>query len=213
MKTAVIVGSREAGALLDTLPDAAPVRPDALPARFEAAAVIDACHPCERETPPAVAARLNGLPLLRFRRPAWVPTPKDRWLGVADAEAAHAALAPEWNRIFLCLGAGDRVPFGGDPTRWYLVRTSAGDAAMPPDHLVTAKAGPFSVEEECALMLENRIDALVTRNAGGEGAIPKVLAARRLGLPVVMLDRPPALGAEASTVGEVLAWLDALPSR
>ena len=43
---------------------------------------------------------------------------------------------------------------------------------------------------ELDLMREHGIEAVVTRNSGGDETYPKIGAARALGLPVVMIDRP-----------------------
>jgi precorrin-6A/cobalt-precorrin-6A reductase len=66
---------------------------------------------------------------------------------------------------------------------------------------------PFAVEDEVALMRREAISALVTKNSGGP-ADAKLAAARLLGLPVVMIARPPKPGAvRSSSVEEAVAWL------
>ena len=58
-------------------------------------------------------------------------------------------------------------------------------------------------------MKEQRIQALVTKNSGGEATYPKILAARRLGLPVVMIKRPTIPPCErVSTVGGAQNWIE-----
>lgn len=54
------------------------------------------------------------------------------------------------------------------------------------------------------------IELVVSKNAGGTGAYAKITAARSLGLPVVMIDRP-ALPArrEVHDIEEALAWVHA----
>jgi precorrin-6A/cobalt-precorrin-6A reductase len=68
--------------------------------------------------------------------------------------------------------------------------------------------GPFSEQSEHDLMLEHRIEAVVTRNSGGDETYPKIGAARALGLPVVMIDRPQLPPSEVvQAPAEALAWL------
>ena len=58
-------------------------------------------------------------------------------------------------------------------------------------------------------MLAHGIDALVTKNSGGAATAAKLVAARELGVPVVMVDRPPC--PPGPTVGEVsgaMAWVE-----
>ena len=136
---------------------------------------------------------------------------EDAWLHVANADEAAAALQSDWQRVFLCLGEADREPFSEDEDRLYLVRTSQWSAAcLPPHHALTSKDGPFLVEQEINLMRHHKIDVLVTRNAGGKGAVPKVSAARAIGIPVVMLQRPESPGPEVATIRKALAWVGSL---
>jgi precorrin-6A/cobalt-precorrin-6A reductase len=59
-------------------------------------------------------------------------------------------------------------------------------------------------------MQQHRIEAVVTRNSGGDETYPKIVAARALGLPVVMIDRPKVPEGEVvHTAADALAWLRA----
>ncbi len=210
MRVSIITGSREAGHLHAQLSKASLIDGDDLPDAFDADCVIDASHPCETNTPDIVAARCDdqNIPYLRLRRRAWEPLAEDAWLDVANANEAADVLQRDWRRVFLCLGEVDRLPFMADDKRWYLVRTGQSMAAvMPPQFALTGKDGPFLVEQEINLMRHHKIDVLVTRNAGGKGAVPKVSAARAIGVPVVMVARPAAPGTEVATVRKALSWL------
>ena len=44
---------------------------------------------------------------------------------------------------------------------------------------------------ETALLRAWQIDALVSKNSGGAATIAKLDAARALGIPIIMIDRPP----------------------
>lgn len=208
----VVDGAREARPLAEAIPGARLVA--ALPDGPAPRAVVDASHPCERDTHARVAAfcAARGVPLLRYVRPGWDARPRDDWRRVPDGEAARAALDPAWERVFLCLGRGERAPFAGDAARHYLVRTRRDDPAAEGlmRFTLTAKGGPFDAGEEAALMRAERIAALVTRDAGGAGAYPKIAGARLLGLPVVLIDRPPVACPVAGRVEEVETWLASL---
>jgi precorrin-6A/cobalt-precorrin-6A reductase len=77
--------------------------------------------------------------------------------------------------------------------------------------------GPFDADAEHDLLVRHGVQAVVTRNSGGTGAAAKLVAARALGLPVVVVRRPepPAGATVLSTVDDAAAWVRALggPTR
>ena len=68
---------------------------------------------------------------------------------------------------------------------------------------------PFDVAQEQALFQDLAVDLLICRNLGGLPSRPKIDAARKLGLPVILIDRPaPPKGAQVvSSIEAVLAWV------
>ena len=208
----IVSGSREARDLAAALPGSALV--DSVPAHLTTGAVIDASHPCEQHTHAQLAARCaaQDLPLLRYARPGWTAQAGDDWRVVPDGDAARAGLDPAWSRVFLCLGRDERAAFAGDTQRHYLVRTRTDDPAAEglTDFTLTARAGPFTAGSEADLMRAHRIEALVTRDAGGQGAYPKIEGARLAGLPVILIARPPVACPIARSVEEARAWLASL---
>lgn len=174
--------------------------------------LVDATHPfAARISANAIAAaELAGVPLLALTRPEWVETPGDRWTRVADTEQAVGALGSDLARVFLALGRQTIGDFASAPQHFYLLRfvDAAAPPALPRHHLVVDR-GPFTLAGELALLREHRIQVVVAKNAGGTGARAKLDAARELGLPVVMIDRPfiPPRP-QVSRVEAVLDWLD-----
>ena len=66
---------------------------------------------------------------------------------------------------------------------------------------------PFSTQQERGLFRSLKVDWLVVKNAGGEQSITKLLAARELGIPVLMVKRPPVPDATIiSSVADAVAW-------
>lgn len=177
-------------------------------------AVVDATHPfAARMTANAVAATAaTGVPLLLLRRPGWTQGPGDSWHRVPDAAAAAALLPGLGRRVFLATGSGDLAAFA-HVDAWFLLRAvDPPPPPLPPRHHLVLARGPFTADAERALLREHRIDVLVARDSGGDLTAAKLVAARELGLPVVLLDRPPAPDAPAvATVEEAVAWLAALP--
>lgn len=174
--------------------------------------VIDATHPFAAQmSANAVAACADtGTPLIALTRPPWTPVPEDRWQRVADIAGAVAALDRPAARVMLAIGRQNLPAFAARPQHRYLLRlVDPPDGPLPlPDAQVILDRGPFDAAADRALMERHGIELVVSKNAGGTGAYAKIAAARALGLPVVMIDRP-ALPerAELHDVSAVLDWL------
>ena len=173
--------------------------------------LVDATHPfAARISANAIAAAARaGVPLLALTRPEWVEGPGDRWIRVADTEQAIAALGTDPSRAFLALGRQTIGDFAKAPQHFYLLRfVDAAQPTLPRHHLVVDR-GPFTLAGELALLRDHRIEMIVAKNAGGSGARAKLDAARKLGLPVVMIDRPfIPRRPQVDSVAAVLDWLD-----
>jgi precorrin-6A/cobalt-precorrin-6A reductase len=157
-------------------------------------AVIDATHPyADQISSNAVTAcgRL-AIPLATVLRPAWQPLPGDNWLTVASAEAAADALGPQPRRVFLSLGRLELGAFASDPQHHYLARMieAPEDVVLPHDIKLIFDRGPFDEGAETALLTQERIDVMVSKNSGGAATYAKIAATRQLGIPVVMIARP-----------------------
>ncbi len=167
--------------------------------------LIDATHPfAEQISANAVlAAEAAQKPLIVLARPAWRPVKGDNWTMVADLDAAAAALPEAPANVFLTVGRQSLVPFAAKPQHTYLIRV-IDPPDIPADMTRTAIVvgrGPFEVGAEVNLLRNRRIQHLVTKNSGGKASAAKLAAARTLGVPVVMVDRP--AGGTATTVTSV----------
>lgn len=175
--------------------------------------LVDATHPfaATMSVNALAAATLAGVPHIALTRPAWTPVAGDRWRHVTDVAGAVAALDGPPRRVMLATGRMHAGAFAAQPQHHYLLRLVDAAGAPPslPDHHVVAGRGPFTVDGDARLMRAHRIDVVVSKNAGGSGAETKLTAARALGLPVIMIDRP-RLPARIETFRpeEVLRWLD-----
>jgi precorrin-6A/cobalt-precorrin-6A reductase len=173
--------------------------------------VIDVTHPFAAQiSRNAVAACAGAVPLIALEREAWVAGPGDDWRHVPDIAAAAQALPKAPCRVFLAIGRQHLDDFAGKPQHRYLLRlVDAPTCALPlPDAEAVIDRGPFTVEGDLALLRGYRIELVVAKNSGGEGARAKLIAARTLGLPVVMIERPAIpKRARVGTVAEVMAWL------
>lgn len=174
--------------------------------------VVDATHPFAAQMSRNAIAACAGenVPLIALTRAPWVAQPDDSWTHVADIAGAVAALDHRAARVMLAVGRMHLEDFAPNPQHFYLLRlVDRPSHAMPfPDHHVLVSRGPFTAQDDLALMRDHRIDLLVSKNAGGTGAYAKIEAARALQLPVIMIDRPAIPNrTEAYRVEDVMAWL------
>jgi precorrin-6A/cobalt-precorrin-6A reductase len=173
--------------------------------------VIDATHPyAARISANARAAcETLGVDRIVLWRPPWTAQPGDNWISVADAAEAAELLPRVGKRAFLALGSGQLRQFGDVAGVWLMSRVAEAPKphSTPPGFVIVGR-GPFSVDDELRLMEERDIDLLVSRNSGGEATVGKITAARRRGIPVIMLERPaPEPGEQCSDLKEVLQWV------
>ena len=176
-------------------------------AREAIGVVADATHPfAARISGHAHAAceRL-GVPLLRLERPAWQPEPDDRWTDVADAAAAAHAL-PEGARVLLTIGRRQLEPFFDRPELSGIIRCiEPPDATLPPGWRLLRERPPYSFAAETGLIRSNAISHLVSKNSGGEAVAAKLMAARALAIPVIMIARPKKPETATAATADALA--------
>jgi precorrin-6A/cobalt-precorrin-6A reductase len=157
------------------------------------------------------ACRAAGVPRLRLRRPPWQRRPGDRWTEV-DSLAEAARRLPQRARVFLSVGQSDLDAFAG-LEQWFLVRTIEPAERCLANARWLAARGPFRLEDELALLRAHAIEVVVTKASGGEATYAKLAAARQLGLPVIMVCRPPPPeGPLVDSVAAALAWLGHRPA-
>ncbi|MEU9351870.1 cobalt-precorrin-6A reductase [Streptomyces griseoloalbus] len=157
-------------------------------------AVVDATHPFAG-TITANAARATtatGLPLVVLRRPGWRPGPRDRWHPVPSLRAAADLLPRLGHRVLLTTGRLGLAAFAHLTEVRFVVRSvEPPEPPMPPHTHVLLARGPFTVADETAVLRDHHVDVLVTKDSGGSATSAKLTAARDLGLPVVVVRRPP----------------------
>lgn len=210
-----------AGRTAEPKPQALPVRiggfggAEGLAAHLRAECIdrlIDATHPFAARISrnAALAAEAAGVRLLAIRRPPWAQEPGDAWTEVGSVAEAAGALGAVPRTVFVTVGRNEVAAFAAAPQHRYLVRTiEPVDGALPVPNLVEIRArGPYDAAAEEDLLARHGVEVLVSKNAGGAATHGKIAAARRLGLPVVMVRRPekPAVEAVADAAG-ALRWL------
>ena len=177
--------------------------------------LVNATHPyaADMSLNALRAHQATGVPLLRFIRPEWIRDPVDVWIKTPHVPAAADVCRWYGKRILLTIGSQEVAHFARIKTaRFYLRLVDAPEALVPLEDFQLIEArGPFNLNDERRLMLENGIDLIVSKNSGGEATYAKILAARELSVPVVMIDRPEIArrtGSDtAHTLEEAVDWI------
>lgn len=155
--------------------------------------VIDATHPFALQISrnAATAARDAGIELEIYSRPPWVKTAGDKWIEVSSLAAAAQAI-PAHARVFLALGSQHISNFTRRKNCHFVVRmVDPPTTKLSFDDYTLITGKPASVPaSEASLMVDHDITHVVCRNSGGQGAYAKIAAARKLNLPVIMIQRP-----------------------
>lgn len=174
------------------------------------AAVVDATHPfaATMTASAARAAALTGVPLLRLQRPGWTEQPGDDWRWVGSLEEAAEAVGG-FAHVFVTTGRTGLGAFAGLTAQVVVRSVEPPGPPLPARTTVVLERGPFSVDDELALLREHAVDVVVTKDSGGSMTAAKLTAARELGLPVVVVRRPPLPAGvpTVATVEEARAWV------
>ena len=176
-------------------------------------AVLDATHPfadsISRRTA-AICHELN-LPYCLLLRPAWHPGPGDDW-AFLDHEEDAAEHVPPGAVVFMTTGRQNLERFANlAGRRLYCRRIGLPQNPFPFEggEYLTGTP-PFSVQEERELFQRLGVNWLIVKNAGGEAPRTKLIAARQLGIPVALINRPaPPDALRVKTVDEALTWIAA----
>jgi precorrin-6A/cobalt-precorrin-6A reductase len=161
--------------------------------------MVDATHPfAARISANAFAASAAGnVALIALDRPAWQRVENDNWDEVDSMADAAIALDSAPKSVFLSIGRQEVGAFAVKPQHRYIVRSiEPVDAqSMLPGAIAVLDRGPFDLARERDLLQQHGIEIIVTKNSGGNATYAKIVAARELGLPVIMVRRPKPSGA------------------
>jgi precorrin-6A/cobalt-precorrin-6A reductase len=174
--------------------------------------VVDATHPfaVQISNNAVAACGKTNVPLLAIERPPWKKEMGDDWREHPTVEEAVAALPDTPTTVFSALGRSSVPLLCERPQHRYLIRVV--DPILPPPELPNAifisSRGPFRTEDDVSLFREHKVSCLLAKNSGGDAAYAKIEAARRLRLPVHMVNRPKIAERHAVlTVDEAMTWI------
>lgn len=172
--------------------------------------IVDATHPYATEIKrnAVKAAELAGLRLVRLTRPPWSEPHYAFWKHMASAEEAAAAL-PKGARVLLTVGHAGLDTFLKRTDCSFVVRSiEPPEKELPINATALIDRPPYFFNGELAMMQEQGISHLVSKNSGGAQTEAKLQAAMRLRLPVFMIARPELPPAhDVPTVGQAIAAL------
>jgi precorrin-6A/cobalt-precorrin-6A reductase len=172
--------------------------------------VIDATHPCAGQITAngAIASQIANIPYLMLVRPQWEQVPSDKWIEVESVEAAAQAIPESVKRVFITSGRQQLEPFLKRSHIWYLIRSIDPPDIKLPHSEVLLDRGPFNLEQERQLLKNYQIEMIISKNSGGDATYAKIIAARELGIPIVMVQRPTSPdGEKVGSIDEAIAWL------
>lgn len=177
-------------------------------------AVLDATHPFANRISlrSARICRELDIPYCQLLRPPWTPGPGDDWV-MLDREEDAAAHIPDGATVFLATGRQTLERFANLAKCQVICRQiDPPDRPFPfPNGEYLIGRPPFSEEDEVRLFKELGVDWLIAKNAGGAVPRTKLDAARRLGIRVILLNRPAQPEAmRVETVEAAMDWVRAL---
>ncbi|MDW3222182.1 MAG: precorrin-6A/cobalt-precorrin-6A reductase [Paracoccaceae bacterium] len=173
--------------------------------------VIDASHAFDAEVSDQAAqvCLSCNIRYVRVLRTAWLPTQQDSWTNYPSIAQAAIDL-PRNARAFSNTGRASLPEFADFKGEALFLRQTQKSSRPPPFHFVKFVVGtpPFSQQAEENLLRELKVSRLICRNVGGIASKSKLLAARRLGIRVSMIERPdtPEGMPLVTSVAEAMAW-------
>lgn len=154
--------------------------------------IIDATHPYAITISENAedAAKDCAIEYEKIERPEWQPTEGDNWTEVQSIEEA-AKILPKNATAFLALGRQYIKAFEHRADCHFIVRMVDQPDDVPLGSYEIILGLPNSTaKDEQKLFTRHNITHLVTRNSGGEKSYAKIIAAREVQIPVIMIQRP-----------------------
>ena len=189
--------------------------------------LVNATHPYAAQISKNALAAATELqiPFLRLTRKPWSKQTGDQWIEVPDLTVAAEYLKNQFEisntklstpTVFLTTGNRGLEFFQQCKKCHFVVRTvdvpeldeSVTRVTAWSDATFLQRRGPFTLESELALFQQHRITLLVTKNSGGDSTYAKIEAARKMKIPVLIVERPQLKPSDVcSTVAEVMNFV------
>lgn len=174
--------------------------------------LVDATHPFAATISSNAydACLATDTPRLTLFRPPWELPPGAKYLEADDIADAARQLSRFAARILVTTGQSALDALSGYPDLHFVVRViEAPDAPLADNITLITGRPPYSLDDEIALIDEHAIDALLTKQSGGNATVSKIAAALRRNIPIVAIRRPlPEPGESVDNVDAALNWLE-----
>ncbi|MEJ2043155.1 MAG: precorrin-6A/cobalt-precorrin-6A reductase [Reinekea sp.] len=157
-------------------------------------AILDATHPyaVNISQNAVAAAQQNKIPYWQLHRPAWLPQADDHWSFYQDWDELIQALRPK-QRLFITTGQLEQKllqKLVAQSQQLYFRTAVEPGYTIPEAAVWINQIGPFNEAQELNFLTQHRINALISKNSGGDATVAKLTAARKLGIEVFFLQRP-----------------------
>ena len=155
--------------------------------------LIDATHPyaAQMSHHAVMACQKTVIRRLTLWRPPWQAEAGDDWHGF-DGWPELINAVPKGARVFMAAGQDGMKALPKSPDFSVVARALAKPQDLPV-YVEMIKDLPGKTEDvEAELFQQHQISHIICKNSGGTSSQAKLLAARKLGLPVLMINRPPA---------------------
>lgn len=155
---------------------------------------VDATHPFAEKMSNKIALVSNALSItaIRFHRKQWIKHANDNWIecsqwqGVIEKTISHHSLFITAGQI-----TQDVLNQLATQSKHVLIRTAMPMRINLPENVTWIKAiGPFQLDHEQQLIKQYQIDAIISKNSGGDSTYAKIQAAAQAGIPVYQFKRP-----------------------
>ena len=174
--------------------------------------LIDATHPFSTgisENAISACSRAN-IPRAILSRPEWKLPPKANCTEVRTLANAATAVDKKAQRVFLTTGAKDLDLFEPLKNKWFLIRLieKPQKKINIENYKLILSRPPYEFKSEKKLLLDNKIDCLISKNSGSNATKSKIIAALNLDIQIILVSQPsPPPGLIFFSVGECVDWL------
>jgi len=156
--------------------------------------IVDVTHPFAEKMSNKIAQVSSelALPTIRFHRKQWPQNANDNWIELSQWSDVIEQTAC-FDSLFITAGqiTQDVMNQLAAQAKQVLIRTAMPMNIKRPKNVTWLKAiGPFQLEHELQLIEQYQIDAIISKNSGGDSTYAKIQAAAQASIPVYQFKRP-----------------------